>query len=118
MAVEIKSENGYLEISDRAISTIVGISVYGCYGIVGFPVKKISDGITEFLGKENIDKGVKIYTNNNKLVIDIYVILEYGVKITAIAENIISTVKYNVNQYTNVEVDKVNVYVESVRIEK
>ncbi len=79
--------------------------------------KSGADDIIELLRKRKLGKGVKVsFTAEKKLIIDLYVIVEFGVKIMAVAENLIDTVKYNVEKQTGLKVKKINVFVQSVRV--
>ncbi|NLI59981.1 MAG: Asp23/Gls24 family envelope stress response protein [Clostridiales bacterium] len=103
-------------IADEVIATLAGVSAIECYGIVGMASKRATDGIVELLGRENLSKGVKVYTQGEDIIIDLFVIVEYGISIAAVAENIIDTVKYKVENFTGMNVNKVNVAVEGVRV--
>lgn len=87
-----------------------------CYGIVGMASKRATDGLVELLGRENLSRGVKVHTHDDQITIDLYVIVEYGISIAAVARNIIETVKYNVENFTGMNVNRVNVMVEGVRV--
>ena len=78
--------------------------------------KRATDGLIELLGMENLSRGVKVATQGNEVTIDLFIIVEYGISIAAVAQNIIDTVKYNVEKLTGVTVDKVNIKVEGVRV--
>ncbi len=107
---------GEMVIADEVIAVLAGVSAIECYGIVGMASKRATDGLVELLGRENLSKGVKIHTQGEDIIIDLYVIVEYGISIAAVAENIIDTVKYNVENFTGLNVKKVNVTVEGVRV--
>ena len=68
--------------------------------------------------RENLSKGVKIVTKGSNVIINLHVILEYGVRISVVAENIIEKVKFNVENLTGLTVDEVNIYVQGIRVEK
>ncbi len=100
-----------------SIKQIAAMSAMECFGVVGMSKKSGADDIIELLRKENLGKGVKVsFTAEKKLIIDLYVIVEFGVKIMAVAENLIDTVKYNVEKQTGLKVKKINVFVQSVRV--
>lgn len=116
MVAKIYNELGYINISESVIATIAGAAAMECYGLVGMASKRSTDGFVELLKGENLKRGVKITQNQNKITIDLYVIIEYGVKISVVAENIIEKVKYYVEKQTGLKVSKINVIVESVRV--
>ncbi len=117
MSIKVNNKHGNINIDDQVIASLAGISAMECYGIVGMSSKNATDGFFELLKKENITKGVKVTTEDNKLTIDLYVVLQYGVKISAVAENIISKVKYSIEKYSELEVDSVNINVQGVRVQ-
>ncbi|HCX63861.1 MAG TPA: Asp23/Gls24 family envelope stress response protein [Eubacteriaceae bacterium] len=116
MSAKIYNEYGSINISEHLVANVAGLSVMECYGVVGMASKKGTDGIVEMVKGENLSKGVRITQNNGKIMIDLNVIVEFGVKISVVAENIIDKVKYNVENQTGLKVEKINVIVESVRI--
>ncbi len=98
------------------IEQVAAISAMECFGVVGMANKGAADDIIDLLRKEHLGKGVKVHVEkDDKLIIDLYVVIEFGVKVMAVAENLIDTVKYNVEKQTGRKVKKVNVYVQSVR---
>ena len=111
-------QNSYVKIdySDEFLSNLAGVAAMDCYGIVGMASQKAMDGIVELLKGENLNKGVKITTDNDSVRIHLYVIVEYGVSIAAVASNVIDTVKYKVETITGLNVDKVDVTINGIRV--
>lgn len=118
MAAKIQNELGYISIDNNVIATIAGLSAMESYGIVGMASKNTTDGLFELLKWENLARGIKVTTEDNTAGIDLYVILEYGVKISTVADNIIEKVKFNVENLTGLDVSKVNVFVQGIRVQK
>lgn len=118
MPARDKNHLGYIDIDDNVIATIAGLSAMESYGIVGMASKNATDGFFELLKRENLSKGVKVYTDRSEVIIDLHVILQYGIRISTVAENIIEKVKFNVENLTGLKVKKVNVYVQGIRVEK
>lgn len=116
MPGKISNELGTIYISEDLLANIAGLAAMECYGLVGMASKKGKDGIVELLKRENLSKGVKVIENQGKLTINLYVIIEFGIKISVVAENIIDKVKYTVENLTGLKVVQVNVNVESVRV--
>lgn len=116
MSAKIYNEYGCINISENLIANIAGLSAMECYGLVGMASKKGTDGIVQLLKGENLSKGVKVTEKDGNIIIDLFVIIEFGVKISVVAENIIEKVKYNVEKQTGLKVEKINVIVESVRV--
>lgn len=116
MAIKTTNSLGSIVISDEAIATLAGAAAIECYGIVGMASKRATDGLVELLKKENLSRGVKVTTTNNEIKIELYVIVDYGISMSAVAQNIIDTVKYNVEKYIKNSVSSVNVIVQGVRV--
>ena len=118
MPARTNNEYGYINIDDNVIATIAGLSAMESYGIVGMASKNATDGFFELLKWDNLSKGVKIFADKDEVSIDLHVILEYGIRISVVAENIIEKVKFNVENLTGLKVNKINVYVQGIRVEK
>ncbi|WLR43570.1 Asp23/Gls24 family envelope stress response protein [Bacillus carboniphilus] len=117
MSIELKTENGHIEISNEVIATVSGGAAVECYGIVGMASKKqLKDGFTEILGRENFSKGVIVRQIDDEIHIDMYIIVSYGTKISEIANNVQTKVKYTLNQTLGLSIDSVNIYVQGVRV--
>ncbi|MEG1523759.1 MAG: Asp23/Gls24 family envelope stress response protein [Clostridia bacterium] len=117
MAAELITELGKITIADDLISNIAGYAAVENYGIVGMNAKKTTDSLVELFGKDNLKRGVKVsMVTANEVDIDLYVTLEYGVSLPAVAENTKSNVKYRVEEMTGVTVRNVNVHVENIRV--
>ena len=79
--------------------------------------KNVKDGFFQLLKVESLTKGIKVVIDENKISMDLHIIVEYGTNISAIADNIISTVKYKIGQTLELEVEKINIFVEGVRVD-
>ncbi|MDD4779844.1 MAG: Asp23/Gls24 family envelope stress response protein [Tissierellia bacterium] len=118
MSIKSVNEYGNITIDDQVIATIAGISAMECYGIVGMASKNATEGFFELLKREQLTKGIKVSTIEEKIIIDLYAVFQYGVKISVVAENVISNVKYSVESFLGVQVEKVNIFVQGVRVQK
>ncbi|AMP20410.1 hypothetical protein AZF37_03810 [endosymbiont 'TC1' of Trimyema compressum] len=117
--VELKTtDSGKIDISENLISKVAGKAAIECYGVVGMVSRNFRDGIQKFFGKEQYDKGVEVVNTDDKCQINVHVILAYGGKIDAIAQNVMDQVVYAIDQYIP-NLDKVvNVYVDDISILK
>lgn len=114
-----KRHLGTINISPDAIAMVAGIATLQCFGIVGMASRTIQDGISELLtGKDNLAKGIEVVIDEERVIVELYIIVEYGVQIKEVANNVIDTVKYAIQNQFNLEVARVNVVVQGVRIEK
>ena len=87
-----------------------------CFGIVGMAGINVKDGLVKLLKKESMTRGINVSIRNNKLTINFHVIVAYGVSILAVTDNLISNVKYKLEEFTGIEVAKINIFVEGVRV--
>jgi uncharacterized alkaline shock family protein YloU len=118
MVARLDNEIGSILIDNAVIASIAGASAMECYGLVGMATKSTASGLVELLKRENMTKGVKVSTDNDEILIDLFIIVEFGTNISAVANNIIDKVKYNIENMTGMTVKKVNVNVQGVRVEK
>ena len=87
-----------------------------CFGIVGMATYSMRDGLFRLLKQESLSHGINVGISENKIYLDFHVIVAYGVSIKAVADNLMSNVKYRVEEFTGLEVEKINIYVEGVRV--
>ncbi|HLR41298.1 MAG TPA: Asp23/Gls24 family envelope stress response protein [Virgibacillus sp.] len=119
MSIELNTNDGHVTITNEVIATIAGGAAVECYGIVGMASKnQIKDGIAEILRKENFSRGVIVRQEENYLHIDMYIIVSYGTKISEVAHNVQSQVKYTLSQSLGLSIDSVNIYIQGVRVAK
>ena len=117
MGKGICTQFGSIEISNDVISNLAGIATMECFGIVGMVSSRIiSDGINELLRREALSKGVDVIIKDELLHIKVNVVVGYGARVSVVADNVIEHVKYVVEKHTGLTVDKVEVYVQGVRI--
>jgi uncharacterized alkaline shock family protein YloU len=88
-----------------------------CYGIVGMAARGLREGIAERLNRENAHRGVAVQVVPGGVVIELYVIAEYGTRISEVAHNLMSTVRFNVEKTLGLPVLAVNVNVQGIHLE-
>ena len=98
------------------IAQYAGSVAVECFGIVGMAGVNVKDGLVRLLKMDSITRGIKVLIENNKLRLDFHVIVAYGVSIVAVSENLISNVKYKVEEFTGMEIETINIFVEGVRV--
>lgn len=117
MGKAISNNFGTINIAEEVIATIAGAAAVECYGLVGMaPQRKITDGFAELIGRENLARGVVVSIQDNEVVIDLYIIVGYGVKISEVAANVMEHVSYSTERYTGFKVAQVNVIIKGVRV--
>ena len=107
---------GNIVIDPEVIAQYAGSVAVECFGIVGMASVNVKDGLVKLLKKETITHGIRVNIVNNKLILDFHVIVAYGVSIIAVSDNLISNVKYKVENFTGLEIEKINIFVEGVRV--
>ncbi|MCB9008697.1 MAG: Asp23/Gls24 family envelope stress response protein [Ardenticatenaceae bacterium] len=108
---------GVIDISTTAVTTIANQAVNQCYGVVGMANKNLANGIANLLSRDS-KRGIDVAIENGEITIDVYVIVEYGVRIRAVAESIQHTVKFHVEKALGMAVREVNVFVQGLRMGK
>ena len=107
---------GNIFINNEVIAQYAGSVAVECFGIVGMAGISMKDGLVRLLKMDSITRGISVALNNNKLILDFHVIVAYGVSILAVADNLIDSVKYKVEEFTGIEIEKINIYVDGVRV--
>ncbi len=107
---------GNIVISNEVIAQYAGSVAVECFGIVGMAGISMKDGIVKLLKKDSITRGINVSIIDNKLVLDFHVIVAYGVSILAISDNLIENVKYKVEEFTGLQIGKINIYIDGVRV--
>ena len=117
MRGKIQTRLGTIMINGEVIATYAGSVAVECFGIVGMAAVNMKDGLVRLLKKYYLTHGINVAVDNeNKITIDFHVIVSYGVSIRTVSENLIDTVKYKVEEFTGMQIEKINIYVEGVRV--
>lgn len=116
MRGRINNKLGEIQINPDVIAMYAGTTAVECFGIVGMAAISMKDGLVKLLKRESLTHGINVDIKENHMTIDFHVIVSYGVSICAVADNLIENVKYKVEEFTGMEVDKINIYVEGVRV--
>ena len=112
--MELGSKYGTVKISKNIVAKTAALAALDCYGLVGMAKKSLD--FVVLLKNEQSAKGVRVTETKEGVVIDLHVIFEFGVRLQTVAENVIKSVRYNVEKTTGIKVKQINVYIESVRI--
>ena len=117
MKGSMRTELGIITIDPEVIAKYAGSVAVECFGIVGMAAVSMKDGLVKLLKKESLTKGIQVgISDENKITLNFHVIVAYGVSISAVTDNLISNVKYKVEEFTGMSVDKINIYIEGVRV--
>ena len=110
-------ENGKVVVSTNVYTDIAGTAASNCFGVKGMAARSVSDGVYHLLRKESMSKGVKVeFHEDDTISIDLHIIVDTGVNLSAVGASIISEVRYVVNKCTGTAVRAVNVFVDSMMI--
>jgi len=107
---------GKVEVTPTAIASLASQAVLECYGVVGMATKDLASGIVEILQPASHRRGVDVQINNSDIVIDLYVVMEYGTRIATVSHNIQSAVKYTLEKALGMPVSAVNIHVQDLRV--
>ena len=111
------NEQGSVNVSASVYSDIAGTAASNCFGVKGMAARSVSDGVYHLLRKESMSKGVRVeFHEDDTISIDLHIMVDNGVNLTAVGASIISEVRYVVAKCTGTEVRAVNVYVDSMMI--
>ena len=116
MSVNTNNAYGKISISDLAIAKVASHTALESYGIVEMVSRRFTDNITLLMRKDVGGKGIKVTTSGNRIYLDVYVVIKYGVSISAVAESLKEAIKYKVEGFTGMIVDTVNVNVIGVKL--
>ena len=113
MKGRIDNKMGSIQIDPEVIAMYAGTTAVECFGIVGMAAVSMKDGLVK---RESLTHGINVAIKDNALSIDFHVIVAYGVSISTVADNLIESVKYKVEEFTGMKVEKISIYVEGVRV--
>lgn len=116
MKGRMDTDLGEIIIDPDVIATYAGSVAVESFGIVGMAALNVKDGLVRLLRKDSLKHGINVEINENRISLDFHVIMSYGVSISAVSENLISNVKYKVGEFTGMEIERIRVYVEGVRV--
>ena len=110
-------DNGSVNVSTSVYTEIVGTAATNCFGVKGMAARSVTDGVYHLLRKESVSKGVRVHFNeDNSISIDLHIVVDNNVNLSAVGASIISEVRYVVTKCTGTEVRAVNVYIDSMMI--
>ena len=116
MKGRMDTDLGEVIINPDVIATYAGGVAVECFGIVGMAGVSMKDGVVKVLRRDFLRRGINVTIRDNKISLDFHVIMAYGVSIHAVVENLISNVKYKMEEFTGMELERVRVYIEGVRV--
>ena len=113
----IETPLGTITIAEEVVATVAGVAAIDCYGLVGMASRKqVKDSLSELLGRDNPGRGVEVRIRDDEVNVDLYIIVSYGTNIYEVAQNVRDKVRYVLNETIGIAVDRVNIYVQGVRV--
>ena len=117
MRGSMSTDLGIITVNPEVIAKYAGSVAVECFGIVGMAAVNVKDGLVRLLKKDSLTHGIHVdISDDNAVTIDFHVIVAYGVSISAVTDNLISNVRYKVEEFSGMPVDKINIYIEGVRV--
>ena len=116
MECKIRNDIGTIYITEDVMLKVAGYAALESYGIVAMSSKRAKDGLVQWLGRENLSKGIQIKMVDDMLDVELFIIVEYGISIAEVCKTIVDTVRYKLESMTGVKVRRVNISVEGVRV--
>ena len=116
MKTMMNTHLGNISIDSDVIANYAGSVAIECIGVVGMASVNVKDGLVKLIKLNDLSRGVTVHVDNAGLTIDFHLIVAYGVNILAVSDNLISNVKYKVEEFTGFPVEKINIFVEGVRV--
>lgn len=116
MRGRIDNKLGSIQIDPEVIAMYAGTTAVECFGIVGMAAVSMKDGLVKLLKPDSLTHGINVMIKDNNISIDFHVIVSYGVSISTVADNLMESVKYKVEEFTGMSVEKINIFVEGVRV--
>ena len=113
-----KNEHGSVNVATNVYTDIAGTAASNCFGVKGMAARSVKDGVYHLLRKESASKGVRVeFNEDDSITIELHIMVDHGVNLTAVGESIISEVRYVVESTTGTKVRAVNVYMDSMSID-
>ena len=117
MKGSMSTELGIITVNPEVIAKYAGSVAVECFGIVGMAAVNMKDGLVRLLKRDRLTHGIQVeISDDNTLTLNFHVIVSYGVNILSVSDNLMSNVKYKVEEFTGMTVEKINIFVEGVRV--
>ena len=117
MKGRISNKMGEIQINPDVIALYAGTIAVECFGIVGMAAVSMKDGLVKLLKRESLTHGISVKIDEDNLItLDFHVIVSYGVSISAVADNLVNSVKYKVEEFAGMKIKQINIFVDGVRV--
>lgn len=116
MALRTRNSYGTISVSEDVIASLAGSLALECYGVVDMVPHSFSDTLSDLFKRNGKSRGVRIVTNGDRIFVDLFVVFKYGLPVSAVASSLKSTVKYGLEHFTGMIVEKIDVHVVGVKL--
>ena len=117
MKGRIITDIGQVSVDTDVIAKYAGMAAVECFGVVGMAMISVKDGLVKLLKKESLTHGINVKIDEDNLItLDFHVIVSYGVSISAVADNLVNSVKYKVEEFAGMKIKQINIFVDGVRV--
>ena len=117
MKGSMSTDLGIITVNPEVIAKYAGSVAVECFGFVVLAAVNMKDGLVRLLKKDSLTHGIQVtISDNNEITLNFHVIVAYGVNILSVSDNLMSNVKYKVEEFTGMAVEKINIFVEGVRV--
>ena len=116
MKGQLDNDMGKILVDANVLAKYAGSAAVECVGVVGMASVNMKDGIVQLLKRDNIRHGVEVRIEDNTLYITMHIIVAYGVSIMTVAENLVESIKYKVEEFTGLKIGKIIICVEDVKV--
>lgn len=107
---------GDLHVANDVLADIVGYAALECYGVVGMTAPNAADGIAKILPASRLRRGIVITPEEDGVNVELFVVIEYGTKISTVSQNLTDQVTFALNEYARVPIKDVTVHVQDIRV--
>jgi uncharacterized alkaline shock family protein YloU len=105
---------GSLKVTDNVIADLVGYAAMESYGVVGMAAPSLQDGIAKLLPARALSRGVTIQSTEEGISANLYIVIEYGMNISTVSNNLASSVRFVLETYAGLTVKDVTVHVQGI----
>ncbi len=112
----LATNTGDVYIDLDVIANYAGAAATECFGVVGMAAVSMKDGLSKLLRRDSLKHGVRVRLTDNRITIDLHIIVSFGISIQAVCKNLYENVKYRVEDFSGLNVEKLNIHVDGVRV--
>ena len=107
---------GSVNIANDVLADLAGYACLESYGVVGMASPSLRDGVAQLLPAAKLRKGVKVVATDDGVVMDLYVVIEFGTNLTEVSHNLANRVRYVLTNMADVKVASVDIHVQGVKV--